>query len=487
MRKKLKEKVVILITIDALRADHLKSYGYYRNTAPNLESFIQKGSIFKNAISNGPETPSSFSAIFTSTLPFLDCGYSPLPNEKIPFPKILNEKNIFCYGIHSNPNLGSDFNYHKGFNVFLDGERYKFQNKTTIPLNLKQKVSYYIKKILNYRDFTKKISDHLVGLQNIKNFLIEKLPSLFEILLPFIPITYNAPFITNKICNLILNKRGDLFLWAHYMDTHSPFKPSRKHLKKFRKERIPSLQRAFLNRTLRYFKNYKVSIDDIEKLKDLYDGEINFLDYHLKRLFDLLSKRYNKQNCLIIITADHGESFYEHEFFHHQGNIYDELLKVPLYIVDFGRKSSKKYIDTTVELLDVAPTILDYFEIKIPEYFQGKSLLPLIKGENQEERKYVISECYQKNGWMKRNNTEGYILISIRNERMKYIYNEEKKKEYLFNLEKDPLEKINIANQSPLISEFQKIRDDHLREVKLKSEKSLISDAIQKIQFKKIL
>ncbi|MFX0179239.1 MAG: sulfatase-like hydrolase/transferase [Candidatus Hodarchaeota archaeon] len=61
MPKNLKGKVVILITIDALRADHLKSYGYYRNTAPNLETFIQKGSIFKNAISNEPETPSSFS------------------------------------------------------------------------------------------------------------------------------------------------------------------------------------------------------------------------------------------------------------------------------------------------------------------------------------------------------------------------------------------------------------------------------------------
>ncbi|MHA1318127.1 MAG: sulfatase-like hydrolase/transferase [Candidatus Heimdallarchaeaceae archaeon] len=67
-------KIVFLITIDALRADHLKSYGYHRNTAPNLEKFVQLGTKFQNAFTNGPATPSSFSTIFTSTLPFLNGG-----------------------------------------------------------------------------------------------------------------------------------------------------------------------------------------------------------------------------------------------------------------------------------------------------------------------------------------------------------------------------------------------------------------------------
>ena len=55
------EKTVFFITIDALRSDHLKSYGYHRNTAPNLEKFVKHGTIFLKAISNGPESPSSFS------------------------------------------------------------------------------------------------------------------------------------------------------------------------------------------------------------------------------------------------------------------------------------------------------------------------------------------------------------------------------------------------------------------------------------------
>ena len=68
MNKGQEVKAVFLITIDALRQDHLKSYGYHRNPAPNLENFVQRGTLFSNAITNGPATPSSFSAIFSLLL-----------------------------------------------------------------------------------------------------------------------------------------------------------------------------------------------------------------------------------------------------------------------------------------------------------------------------------------------------------------------------------------------------------------------------------
>lgn len=103
-----------------MRDDHLKSYNYHRNTAPNQEKFVNKGVTFLNAISNGPETSSSFSSIFTSILPYLNGDFSPLPNHKRTFIQELHEKGIFCYGIHSNPNLGRFFNYHRGFDIFLD-------------------------------------------------------------------------------------------------------------------------------------------------------------------------------------------------------------------------------------------------------------------------------------------------------------------------------------------------------------------------------
>ena len=138
MNKDQRNKAVFLITIDALRADHLISYGYHRNTAPNLEKFAEKGLIFLNAITNGPESPTAFSAIFTSILPFLDGGYSPLPPQKITFPQLLKESGVSNYCIHSNPNLGRFFNYDRGFDVFLDGERYKREPNIDKNLGIKQ-------------------------------------------------------------------------------------------------------------------------------------------------------------------------------------------------------------------------------------------------------------------------------------------------------------------------------------------------------------
>ena len=157
MNKGFEKRSVLLITIDALRPDHLKLYNYHRNTAPNLEKFAQKGTNFMNALTNGPETPTSFSSIFTSILPFLDGGYSPLPPQKIPFSQLLRENNIKTYSIHSNPNLGSFFNYDRGFDVFLDGERYKRKPNGIKNITVKQQLSYYLKKILDSKDLFKKL------------------------------------------------------------------------------------------------------------------------------------------------------------------------------------------------------------------------------------------------------------------------------------------------------------------------------------------
>ncbi|MFX1260282.1 MAG: sulfatase-like hydrolase/transferase [Promethearchaeota archaeon] len=476
------DKAVFLITIDALRPDHLKSYGYFRNTAPNLEKFVERGSIFLNAFTNGPETPSSFSVMFTSILPLLNGGFSPLPSQKITFPQLLKENGIFNVAIHSNPNLGRLFNYDRGFNLFIDGERYKMNDDITKKPFFKQKIFFFIKKILNYKDLIKKSIYRIIGLNKIKNLLRKKFPILTDLLLPFMPIAYKAPYIVNKIFSILNNFKGPLFLWAHFMDTHDPFNPPVENLLKFRKENISAMEREHLtNKIYRTPHNFIITPDILNKLKDLYDGEINFLDNYLGRLIKFLNFKF-KKNCLIIITSDHGESFFEHGFFNHQGNVYDELLKVPLFIIEIGRNFAPKKINETVQLLDIAPTILNYFGIVIPDDFQGNSLLQLIKGKSQTRKNYIISETYQKNGKMKRNNKEGFKLLSIRTDEWKYIFDEEKNVEYLFNLVDDPKESINLVNKyKTKLNEFKKIKNIHFKKILFSNEKSKIVKAISNI------
>jgi len=478
-------RAVILITIDALRRDHLESYGYQKNTAPNLEEFVRTGTTFLNARTNGPESPTAFSAIFTSVLPFLDGGYSPLPIQKITVPQILKENGISSFAIHSNPNLGRFFNYDRGFDIFLDGERYKAASRNNKSRrNIKNIVSSFVMKALNYKDLFNKLIYRVRGFNKLKAWL-RQFPFITTLLLPFTPIAYNAPYITNQCISILAKKKKPLFLWAHYMDVHNPYNPPLRNLLNFRNKDIPLARKEYLNQKIFYSPHkFKITPDILDDLKLLYDGEINYIDEYLGKFLEFIKLKFQR-NCLVIITADHGEGFFEHGFFGHQGTIFEELLHVPLFIVDMGKKSKVNKIDEIVQLLDIGPTILKYFGIPIPENYQGKSFLPIIKENYSNRNKYIFSECYQKNGIMKRNRKEGFIMLSIRKDYWKYIFDEEKDVEFLFNLKEDPKEQNNLINSYKSIVEgFRKLKIDHINHISVIDEKSKIVKSIKTLDLK---
>jgi len=477
-------KAVFLITIDAFNLSHLKVYGYDRNTAPNLEKFITQGTTFLNAFANGPETPSSFSTIFSSILPFLDGGYSPMPLQKITFPQILKENNITLYGIHSNPNLGEFFNYNRGFDIFLDGERYKSGLSHPNNASFKQQVTFYVRKI--FRNLLKNLIYRLYGFNKIKDFLRKKIPLITELLLPFTPIAYNAPYIVNKIDSLLREGQTKIFFWAHFMDLHSPYNPPSENIIKFRKCDFTPREKEFLNKNI--YSNpskYRITQEIFNDFNTLYDAQINFLDEYLGNLFKLIKRNF-RNNCLIIITADHGEALLKHGLTGHQGSIHDDLLKIPLFIVETGKKSSIKKIEAVVEGLDISCTILNYFDLEIPENYQGRSLIPLINGDKFKEKSFIISECYQKKGLLKRNNNEGYKLISIKKDNFKFVFNEENDTEFLFDIKSDPKEIKNLIKIYPSkANEFREIKNQHLINIlESTSEKLKILKAIPTLNLK---
>ena len=463
------------------------SYGYHRNTAPNLEKLVRDGTMFLNTITNGPETPSAFSTLFTSVLPFLNGGFSPLPSQKISFPQILKENGIFTYGIHSNPNLGKFFNYHRGFDVFLDGERYKEKPQIQHNQGIKSTIFSFIKKTMNYKDLFNKLMYGLKGFNKIKSHLRNRLPFITDILLPFTPIAYNAPYVVNKVVSFLRANKAPLFLWAHFMDVHSPFNPPSKNVHNISGSDIDIKERNFLTKEVwSNPQDYKISESILEKIKILYDAEINYVDSFLNQIFSIIHNKFPK-DCLVIITSDHGEAFFEHGVFFHQGNLYDELLKIPLFIVEIGKNHPIKKAESIVQLIDIAPTILDYYGISIPDSFQGRSLLPLLKRDFIDRDVCVISETYQKDGIMKRNRETGYKLISIRSDEWKYIYNEQFDEELLFHLKSDPEEKVNLNTKEKVkLTEFRRIRDSHFEEITAVDESSKISKAITQFDFKNI-
>jgi arylsulfatase A-like enzyme len=111
----------------------------------------------------------------------------------------------------------------------------------------------------------------------------------------------------------------------------------------------------------------------------LYDGEIRFADDALRRLLDGLAVRGQGARTLVVVTADHGEELRDRGGWHHGHTLYDELIRVPLVFAGPGVPAGRR-IAAPVQLVDVAPTLLEIARAPRPRGFEGESLWGLIRG-----------------------------------------------------------------------------------------------------------
>src|SRR5690606_13796048 len=113
----------------------------------------------------------------------------------------------------------------------------------------------------------------------------------------------------------------------------------------------------------------------------LYDGAVAYTDQHLGRLLDTLRERGLYDTSWIVVLADHGEGWADHEGFvgHGFGHLYEEQVWVPLLIKPpRGAGIAPRRVRAPVSLLDVAPTLADFLELPAPEDLRGRSLRPYL-------------------------------------------------------------------------------------------------------------
>lgn len=430
-------KNVILITIDSLRCDHLSCLGYHKNTTPNLDQMADEGVLFTNAISCGPDTPSSIAPLLTSTYvlqPLVTHGgidklkkliadepnkiksrlkefemigamTFEIYNDKTTIHKILKNNGFNTAAFHSNPFLSRYSNLGKSFDYFYDS----FSN-----LGGTRKHKIRLRKFLE---------------NNIKLFTFIK--NLYNKVRSDNTPYDRAETINKKAITWLENYNSNFFVWIHYMDVHFPYKPLKKFQNIFRSQSINNLEMSKLNYKMTH-QPEEMSEHEIKDIIDLYDAEIRYVDHAIRSLINELDDMNILDETLIIITADHGDEFRDHGDFIHNAKLYDELIKVPLIIYNSAYKNIK--FEDTISLLDISPTILDFFDIPIPKTFQGNSIIPLLDGGRKSSG--VISESLGK----------GKLNISYRTHDWKFILNDITGKNELYNLRKDPEEKINLID-----------------------------------------
>lgn len=406
---------VILIVIDALRADHLGCYGYEKQTSPNIDAFAKEAVLFKNCYVQASWTKPSVASILTSLYPTTHGATfdaSKLPGEVTTLAEILHAAGYITYGYVSNPHLKRLFNFEQGFYFYDDY------------LMKKDKLYYFVLgRIPIFNKFIRGIVRGITG-KELNYHDYDNIKVANKRILPW----------------LERYKAENFFMYIHYMDPHDPYSPPR-----FYSDMFP------------YTKG-DMNSKDISS----YDGEIRFLDDNIKELFGMLKSSENYDKTLIIITADHGEAFGEHGDFLHGHTIYQELLRVPL-IIKYPRHILKGVvIEKQVRSIDIMPTVLDVLKITYDAQLEGLSLLPLSKQDGQ------ISFCediFINNNH--RNNTSVLQGI-IKDNEWKYIYTEKSKlrdvralgNEEIYNLINDPNELNNLVEREPEVLKRMRNRID---------------------------
>jgi arylsulfatase A-like enzyme len=240
-----------------------------------------------------------------------------------------------------------------------------------------------------------------------------------------------------------------LFLWCGFCGPHGPVDPPAPYDELYPLDRVP-LPRGRCDDPQGSPKGRPSARWDEETIRRwiaYYWGLVSLIDDMTGRMVALLEERGLLENTLIAYTSDHGDMAGDYHMMG-KGNFYEEVIHVPLILAAPSSRQEER-VSGLVEAADLAPTVLDYAGVAIPEQMPTRSLRPLIEGRGQT-RESVLCE-YQTNDRTRRG-------TCVRTERHKYAYWGQGEVEELYDLEEDPDELQNLASDPSRTAELSACR-----------------------------
>jgi choline-sulfatase len=218
------------------------------------------------------------------------------------------------------------------------------------------------------------------------------------------------------------------FMWVHLMEPHSPYTPPEPY-----KSMFPALTppRPIDPSVIASWLRLEDS-NDLNLYEARYDGEIRTADAAIGAFFEELRRRQLWDRTVIVLTADHGESFMDHGVMGHNTWLYDELVHVPLLVRIPGVTPHR--VHAQVQLVDLYPTLAGMAGATLPKDLHGVNRLPVLQLGAAADS-YAYSEVVG-------------ARFSIRTLEWKYISSLQGGRQ-LFNLQGDPHEQNNLARQQP--------------------------------------
>ena len=480
---------IILITLDTLRADRVGAMRNGHHLTPNLSALGDAGSVFTRAVAAGVPTFFGFPPMFRGG-GALDAGKSiGIGPDDVSFVEVLAQRGYRTAAVvASNPYLSRYYGYDAGFQVFDDsyatrlGERQKRQVRS--PVRVVRRIA------------GDGITDRLKRAKAKLNYARECMkganPALHE--------GSRAEALTARALSLIAETEGEepFFLWLHYMDIHGYFYATQADRLKALGRRGPWADAVVRWKRFRYVDRWTRQIvrtqevgpdaevphteQDERYISGFYDASVMYTDRCLGPLLDWVT---SSGRTVALITADHGEQFYDHGGLGHAPlSLYEELARVPLLLYGPGvavgedsRWVSHSAIPATLlELAGAPPTAGPTSGMA-----QARSLLADDSSEAPvlTEALYGVGAPFPGHRF-----PDADLLLSCRKGRHKLVWCEATGSEKLFDLEADPAEKENLAGRPGLEaieSSLRAVIRDRSRGVAVLDERAKLSERVRRL------
>lgn len=386
---------VLLISIDTLRADHLRCYGYDLRTSPAIDALAARGVRFANNYSQSNQTLPSHASLLTSLFPAEfqitrdDGNNARQQDTKLRLPD----------AVETLAEVAAKSGYHTG--AFTGGglvaPRYGigqgFETFEAARSSADQGFDTSLPEFKRWLDDWKAKDD-------------------------------GAPF----------------FAFVHSYDVHDPYHAPPPFDTAFTERRSEDFlaQEGYMPTALELRHNMaNPSPEQLDEIRHLYDNGIAYADRGVGLLGLILEESDAWDNTLVVLVSDHGEEFKEHGSWGHGPQLFDELLHVPLIVRFPHDQFAGRVVDQIVRSIDIAPTVAEVIDAPTGAAWKGVSLMELLDGDGEDRP--VLSEL----------SNAQIGTTSLRSGDLKVIDVPAIGRELLFDTAADAGERIDLARSRP--------------------------------------
>ena len=351
---------VLMISIDTLRADHLGSYGYERDTSPRIDRLAREGALFETVVSSTSWTLPAHASMLTG-LPDevhrCDRDSAVLAPERYTLAEALRDRGYRTAGFWSGPYLHPHYGLDQGFEHYQSCagfEVYKDKDLEEIgPTGWVRRRAFK----LSHSDIS---SQRLLA--EVGNWLGEH---------------GDEPF----------------FVFVHMWDVHYDYIPPPPYDRMFID---PGYAGPMDGTDLSNLSRLKgLTPGDVRRIVDLYDGEIAWTDHHVGGMLDVLDELGLAEDTVVVVTSDHGEEFFEHDRFGHNKTLFEESVRVPLIIRYPRSVPAGRRVSALARMVDIAPTVMDLAGLDPLPNVLGRSLVPHLNGGPPPEAEPALMELVE--------------------------------------------------------------------------------------------